>query len=105
MLREIKIATTDTSTILARGLEGQSVLKLEGNWYFEPSAVDMQYLKVTERTYVCPHKGTCFWIDLEMPDFQASDVGWVYTIVKPNYEYIKNRIAFYGGTRETTREA
>ncbi len=105
MLRNIRIKTKIGDYTLAHGLEGQAVLKLEGNWYFDPAAVDMQYLKVTNRTYHCPHKGVCFWIDLVAPDHQASDVAWVYTVIKPNYEYIKNRIAFYGGSQADTREA
>lgn len=105
MLRNIHIKTTSGDYTLAQGLESQAVLKLEGNWYFDPAAVDMQYLKVTDRTYTCPHKGVCLWLDLDAPDHQAKDVGWVYTIVKPNYEYIKDRIAFYGGSHTDTREA
>jgi len=105
MLREITIKASQADVSLASGLEGRSVVRLEGNWYFDPEAVDMRYLKVTERTYVCPHKGVCFWIDLDAPGQQARDVAWVYTIIKPNYEYIKDRIGFYGGTRAATREA
>jgi uncharacterized protein (DUF427 family) len=104
MLREITIKTTDTATQLATGLEGQNVFKLEGNWYFEPAAVDMQYLKITDRIYVCPHKGTCFWIDLDTPGNYVKDIAWVYTVLKPHYEYIRGRIGFYGGTNAMTRE-
>ncbi len=104
MVREIAIQETFQHHTLARGLEGRSVIRLEGNWYFEQAAVAMQYLKVTDRVYVCPHKGQCFWIDLELPDRTERDVAWVYTIVKPNYEYIKDRIGFYGGQHGATRE-
>ncbi len=104
MLREITIKTTDTGIALAVGREGQNVFKLEGNWYFDPAVVDMQHLKVTERTYVCPHKGTCFWIDLEAPGKSVKDIAWVYTVLKPNYEYIRDRIGFYAGTNAMTRE-
>ena len=104
MFREITIKTKDGAIQLAKGYDGQSVFKLEGNWYFDPAAVHMQYLKVTDRTYYCPHKGTCFWIDLEAPGMSAKNVAWVYTVLKPHYEHIKDRIAFYGGTSAVTRE-
>ena len=105
MLRTITIISSATGTTLASGVEGQDVVRLEGNWYFLPSAVNHDAITVTERTYHCPHKGVCFWIDLAEPGAEAADVAWVYTTVKPTYEYIKDRIAFYGGARGATKEA
>ena len=104
MLRTITIISTATGDVLARGVEGQTVVRLENNWYFDSAVVNHDALTITERVYICPHKGSCFWIDLNLPNTDASDVAWVYTIVKPHYEHIKDKIAFYGGTRSATRE-
>jgi len=87
--------------IIARGEPDQNVFKFEGNWYFKAEAVDLSHLKITERTYTCPYKGICYWIDLETPEgTQAQNIAWVYRDPKPGYEKIKDRVAFY--TRDTT---
>lgn len=84
-----------TGTQIAAGEEDQTARVFEGNWYFDPNAVDASHLKVTERTYTCPYKGTCFWIDLESPEGRAQNVAWVYNNPKPGYEHIKDQIGFY----------
>jgi uncharacterized protein (DUF427 family) len=94
------VKAKDSGTLLAQGrTDDESVRVFEGNWYFAPEAVDMAHLKVTERTYTCPYKGTCFWVDLVTPDKTVQNVAWVYNTPKPGYEMIKDRIAFY--TRDT----
>src|SRR6185369_8271251 len=96
--------------IIAAAQDHQTMRAFEGNWYFKPEAVNMQHLKVTDRTYTCPYKGVCYWIDLESPDGTfAQNVGWVYREPKPTYEFIKDQIAFYtrptsGTIAETTSE-
>lgn len=73
-----------------------SAVKLEGNWYFTPENVDMTHLRITNRTYTCPYKGVCFWVDLETPEgTKAQNVGWVYNDPKRGYEMIKDKIGFY----------
>jgi uncharacterized protein (DUF427 family) len=82
-------------TRIASGEDGREVDVFEGNWYFDPAVVDMSHLKVTQRTYTCPYKGTCYWIDLESPTGRAQNIAWVYNNPNPGYEHIKDRIAFY----------
>ncbi len=89
--------------IIASAQDHQTVRLFEGNWYFKPEAVNMQHLKLTERTYTCPYKGVCFWIDLETPDgVKAQNVAWVYQNPKPTYEFIKDQIGFYARPTEGT---
>jgi len=89
-----------SGAVIASGDENQTAREFEGNWYFTPEAVNMSWLTVTERTYICPYKGTCFWIDLETPSgFGAQNVAWVYRQPKPGYEFIQDQIGFY--TRST----
>lgn len=89
--------------VIASGSENEKARVFEGNWYFAPDAVDMTYLRVSDRTYTCPYKGVCFWIDTEAQDGSVTrNVAWVYNNPKPGYEFIKDEIAFYardtGGT-------
>jgi uncharacterized protein (DUF427 family) len=88
-----------TGAVLAEGVEGEQVRVFEGNLYFAPEAVNDANLKVTERTYTCPYKGVCYWIDLEGPGGRSNNIGWVYREPKAGYEFIKDQWAFYN--RET----
>ncbi len=90
---------------LAAGNEGVEVARHEGNWYFDPSAVASDLLRVTGRTYTCPSKGLCYWVDFFAPDGrEVRDVAWVYDEPKPGHELIRGRYGFYAGTRGATRQ-
>ncbi|MBL8161802.1 MAG: DUF427 domain-containing protein [Anaerolineae bacterium] len=92
--------------VIASGTENNDVRVFEGNWYFAPEAVKMQHLTITERTYTCPYKGVCFWIDVTTADgTRSQNVGWVYRNPKPGYEFIKDQIAFYARDTNGTRAA
>ncbi len=92
----ITLKARETGAVLAVSADAAAVRSFEGNLYFAPEAVNMAYLKVTERTYTCPYKGVCYWIDLEAPGTQARNVAWVYRAPKPGYEFIQDQIGFYG---------
>jgi uncharacterized protein (DUF427 family) len=101
----VTIRDKESGALLASADVGPSLAKYEGNWYFDPSAVQTGSLKVTERTYTCPMKGTCNWVDYVGPDgVIVKDVAWVYPWVKPGHELIKGRYGFYPGSRHATRE-
>ncbi len=91
---------------LAKGEPEADVVKYEGNWYFLPSAVDQNVLKLTDRTYTCPYKGTCHWVDVTKPDGSTvKDVAWVYAAPKAGHEILAGRYGFYAGSRGATKEA
>lgn len=95
------VAKNHERTLLAAGSEPeQTVLVLENNWYFAPAAVNTEYLTVTGRTYTCPYKGVCYWVDLNAPGMRARNIAWVYYDAKPGYEMINRLIGFY--SRETS---
>jgi uncharacterized protein (DUF427 family) len=101
----IIIREARTGTELARGEPGAEVVGYEGNLYFDPSAVNHEVLRVTDRTYTCPYKGTCNWVDFVGPDGGVvADVAWVYPRVKPGHEAIRGRFGFYAGGRGATRQ-
>lgn len=97
------ICDKQSNTILAKGVEGQTVRSFEHHWYFNPEVVDMRYLRVTEHIYHCPYKGICFWIDLVTPAGIAPKIAWVYHDPLPGYEFIKNLIGFYARETSATR--
>ncbi len=89
------IKSRNDGKTIAYGMEDQTVFEFEGNWYFDSEAVNMDHLIVTQRTYTCPYKGLCYWIDLETDDGPVSNIGWVYRLPLTGYEFIKDKIAFY----------
>jgi uncharacterized protein (DUF427 family) len=101
----ITIKEADSGVALAAADEGPKLAKYEGNWYFDPAAVNAGILRITERTYTCPVKGTCNWVDYVGSDGRTiKDVAWVYPAVKAGHELIKGRYGFYAGKRGGTRQ-
>jgi uncharacterized protein (DUF427 family) len=99
------IRERESGTALAQAEVDVAVAKYEGNWYFDPRAVQSDVLRVTERTYTCPYKGTCNWVDYVRPDGRTvPDVAWIYPKVKPGHEVIEGRYGFYAGSRNATTE-
>lgn len=91
----LTLKARQTGIVLASG-GADAVQPFEGNLYFAPEAVNLELLRVTERTYTCPYKGVCYWIDLDAPGALARNVAWVYRAPKPGYEFIRDQIGFYG---------
>jgi uncharacterized protein (DUF427 family) len=99
------IRETNSGARLAQGDVGSDVMKYEGNWYFAPESVQRDLLRVSDRTYTCPYKGTCNWVDFVSQDGkEVKDVAWVYPDPKPGHELIRSRYGFYAGSRGPTRE-
>ena len=88
--------------VIASGVVGETAIELEGSWYFAPEAIDREQLQVTRRTYTCPYKGVCSWIDLSTPRTRAQNIAWVYQNPKPGYEAIKDWIGFYSHETQGT---
>jgi uncharacterized protein (DUF427 family) len=101
----IIIRESTSGALLAKGEPGTEVVEYEGNLYFAPSSVNHGVLRVSDRTYTCPYKGTCNWVDYVATDGTAvCDVAWVYPSVKPGHELIQGRFGFYMGARGATRQ-
>jgi uncharacterized protein (DUF427 family) len=99
----IAIKERVSGSVLAQGEPGSSVIEYEGNLYYDPKAVDKGVLHVTGRTYTCPIKGTCNWVDFVAADGRTvPDVAWVYPTTKPGHELIQGRYGFYAGSRKST---
>jgi uncharacterized protein (DUF427 family) len=82
----------------------QELIYIEGNWYFPPSRVNMEYLQKSDTPYTCPWKGVCQYFDVLAGEENAKDSAWCYPDPLPNaIERVKkdfsNYIAFW---REVT---
>lgn len=85
--------------VLAHAKENEHAIELEGNWYFHPDSVNAAVLTTTERTYLCPYKGTCYWIDLRYDGHFVPDVAWVYPEPKPGFRKIAGWYGFYSAAK------
>jgi uncharacterized protein (DUF427 family) len=98
----VVIKERESGTVLAEGEPGASAIEYEGNLYFDPSAVATDALRVTSRTYTCPVKGTCNWVDFVAADGRTvPDVAWVYPRTKAGHEAIQGRYGFYAKPGKT----
>ncbi len=89
-------AKDDTQSVIAEGHTRQNEVRMfENNWYFEPEAVDMTHLVISDRTYNCPYKGIANWLDYVSPELTAKNVGWIYQEPLPTYNFTKGQIGFY----------
>lgn len=82
------------STVIA---ESNETINVEGNHYFPPESVNMQYLKKSDTSTVCHWKGTASYYSLEIDGKINNDAAWYYPDPKPLADGIKDRIAFWKG--------
>ena len=77
--------------------ESDNVELVEGNVYFPPDSVRMEYLKKSDTPYTCPWKGECQYFDVVVDGDTASDAAFSYPDPKPAAENIKGYVAFWRG--------
>jgi uncharacterized protein (DUF427 family) len=69
-------------TVIAEATPDELV-KIEGNWYFPPSAVTPGALSESPTPYTCPWKGACQYFDVVTATGTHSDGAWSYPALKP----------------------
>lgn len=75
-------ATVD-GTVIAEAAESDLV-RIEGNWYFPPSAVAPGALTESPTAYTCPWKGPAQYFDVVTPAGTRPDGAWSYPDLKPS---------------------
>ena len=74
---------------------------VEGNHYFPAADVARSALTPSDRTSVCPWKGTAQYHSVNAGGAINEDAAWYYPEPKPDAEQIKDRIAFWNGVEVT----
>ena len=72
-------------------------LVVEGNHYFPAADVACSALGPSERTSVCPWKGTAQYHSVNVGGEINPDAAWYYPDPKPEASQVKDRIAFWNG--------
>ena len=79
--------------------ESDEVVLIEGNAYFPPNAVRMEYLKPSDKTSYCAWKGTAVYYHLIVNGSINENAAWSYPDPKPPARQIAGYIAFWNGVR------
>ena len=85
---------TWNGTVLA---ESDDTVVVEGNHYFPRSSVREGALVDSDRTSVCPWKGTARYLSVVVDGQTNADAAWYYPEPKEAAEQIRDRVAFWKG--------
>jgi uncharacterized protein (DUF427 family) len=75
---------------------------VEGNHYFPIASVTAGVLINSDRTSVCPWKGTAKYYTLDVDGERNADAAWYYPEPKEAAAEIEDRIAFWKGVVVTS---
>lgn len=79
--------------------ESNKTLNVEGNAYFPPESVKMNYLTPSETHTLCHWKGTTSYFDVVVEGQVNKDAAWYYPEPSDKAVPIKNYIAFWRGVK------
>ena len=74
---------------------------VEGNHYFPPSSLNMQFFKESAKNTVCSWKGTASYYDLEVNGESNKDAAWYYPEPKSAASNVTGYVAFWKGVQVT----
>ena len=77
--------------------ESDSCEVVEGNQYFPPEALNMDYFKSSTTTTTCGWKGVANYYTVEVDGQQNKDAAWYYADPKEAAKNIKGYVAFWRG--------
>lgn len=75
--------------------EAPHMVRIEGNHYFPPGSLNMEYFVPSRTRTLCPWKGLASYYDVTTEHGTAKDVAWYYPHPSPLARRIKNHVAFY----------
>ncbi len=89
-----------TGKKIAMGVLDQSVWKIEKNYYFDESGVNLDILSKKLKTYTCPIKrSVCDYYYLKSD--LSQEIGWCYeNILHPSFKKLNGKIGFFGLGRD-----
>ncbi len=76
-----------------------AVVRLEGNVYFPPDAVDRRYLTSSRTKSLCPWKGIASYYTVEADGLVLPNAAWYYRHPSPLARRIKDHVAFFPTVR------
>lgn len=83
-------------TILA---ESNEAIVIEGNHYFPPESINIEYFKDSVSHSTCPWKGEASYYNIEVDGKTNLDAAWYYSNPKDAAKSITNYVAFWKGIK------
>lgn len=77
--------------------ESDDIVEVEGNHYFPPGSVNMDYLRPSDTRTACPWKGEASYYSVHAGGETSTDAAWYYPEPKDAAQHIKGRVAFWRG--------
>ena len=79
--------------------ESNDTVVVEGNHYFPLDSVNESFLRPSDKTSVCPWKGTANYYTLSVDGAENTDAAWYYASPKSAAALIAGRVAFWQGVQ------
>lgn len=77
--------------------ESDETVNIEGNAYFPPDSVNMEYMKESDTHTECAWKGTASYYTIVVDGKENKDAAWYYPEVSELARSIKGYVAFWKG--------
>jgi uncharacterized protein (DUF427 family) len=72
---------------------------VEGNQYFPPDDLNMEYFKPSQTHTTCPWKGVASYYTVEVEGQTNPDAAWYYPTPKDAAKQIQGYVAFWKGVK------
>lgn len=72
---------------------------VEGNHYFPPNSLKLEYFRPSTTTTVCSWKGTASYYDVVVNGQKNLGAAWYYPNPKPAAQNIQGHVAFWRGVK------
>ncbi len=77
--------------------ESDDTVVVEGNHYFPADAVNTGLVEASDKTTMCPWKGTAHYYHVVVDGERNADAAWYYPQPKDAASEITGRVAFWRG--------
>ena len=81
--------------------ESNETVVVEGNHYFPPDAVNMNYMIPSKTETICPWKGVANYFTIKVGEELNEDAAWYYPEPSNLAAGIKDHVAFWKGVEVT----
>ncbi|MBI3159348.1 MAG: DUF427 domain-containing protein [Chloroflexi bacterium] len=81
--------------------DSDQTIIVEGNHYFPPDSLNMQFFRASPSHTICPWKGVASYFTLEVDGKSNKDAAWFYADPSEAAAQIKGYIAFWRGVEVT----
>lgn len=79
--------------------ESDETVVVEGNHYFPPDSVNLDFFAESDTNTRCPWKGTASYFDVMVNGETNSDAAWYYPTPLDAAAEIKDHVAFWRGVQ------